>query len=392
MRFRSVVDRWFVSVVVGCLLIAAVGAVAAHGAYVDPGTEQQQRTVDEWRASGSFSHGATVVGPVEGTPFEAGATVRNRSVYFQRVMPVLSGNFTFRTPGADAPVNLTVDRRLVVESASGGGLDEEPTVYWRDERRLGANRTTKPADEPAVVPFAVNVTRTLAEARNVSERLDSPGDAAARIEVTVEATRRVDDAVTRRLSYSLPVTGDGGVYRVGDGADSESFADRVTVTVPSEPGAGQRLGGPLLLVAGLVGASTVAGARYRGRLALSTSEREWLAYRDDRADYDEWITTVAPPAEALTLPTARAETLADLVDFAIDTDSGVMEEPAGDAYHVVHDGYRYTFDAPPEPTTAEDPLAAAGADDESEGDSAPASGGGDPVADGAGEDDSGDEQ
>ena len=156
MRFRSVIDRWFASIVVGCLLIAAVGAVAAHGAYVDPGTHQEQRSVDEWRASGSFSHGATVAGPAEGTPFEAGATVRNRTVYFQRIMPVLSGNLTFRTPGADAPVNLTVDRRLVVESASGGGLDEEPTVYWRDERRLGANRTTKPADEPAVVPVAVS--------------------------------------------------------------------------------------------------------------------------------------------------------------------------------------------------------------------------------------------
>jgi len=378
LRFRSFVDRWFVTVFVGWLLIAGVGAVVVHGAYVDPGTHQQQRSVDQWRANGTFDHGARVAGPTAGTPFEAGTTVRNRSVYFQRVMPVLSGEFTFRTPGAGVPVNLTVDRRLVVESTSGGGVDESPTVYWRDTRDLGTIRTAKPADEPATVPFEVNVTRTLATARNVSDRLDSPGEIQARIEMTAEATRQTEDAVTRRLSYSLPVTAQSGVYRVGDGGASERFADRVTVTVPNDPGAGQRLGGPLVLAVGLAGALALVGARYRGLVALSDREREWLAYRDDRAEYDEWITTVSPPTETRTLPTARAETLADLVDFAIDTESGVMQEPGGDTYHVVHDGYHYTFDAPPKPRTAGDPLAVLGSATENGDD-------GDPVADGSGD-------
>lgn len=377
LRVRSVIGRWFAVVVVGCLLTAGAGAVVVHGAYVDPGTQQEQRTVDEWRASGSFSHEATVV-DAAGTPFEAGQTVRNRSVYLQRVMPVLSGEFTFRTPGAGAPVNLTVDRRLVVESTSGGTVDETPTVYWRDTMPLGTTRTTKSAGEPVTVPFEVNVSRTVAEARNVSERLDSPGGIQTRVEVAVEATRRTEGAVTRSLSYSLPLSTESGVYRVGDGADSEPFSDRETVTVPNEPGTVQRLGGPLLLAVGLAGALATGGARYRGLVPLSASEREWLAYRDDRADYAEWVSTVRLPDEAWELPTARAATLADLVDLAIDTDSAVIEAPDSGVYHVVNDGYRYTYEAPPAP---EGPLsAAATADDD------PASESSEPTATGGGTD------
>ncbi|PSQ30968.1 hypothetical protein BRD06_01490 [Halobacteriales archaeon QS_9_67_15] len=65
------------------------------------------------------------------------------------------------------------------------------------------------------------------------------------------------------------------------------------------------------------------------------------------------------------------------MDFAIDTDSGVVEEPGGGAYHVVHDGYRYTFEAPAAPAT--DPLRITGttADADAEPDSDSTTGSGD---------------
>jgi hypothetical protein len=84
------------------------------------------------------------------------------------------------------------------------------------------------------------------------------------------------------------------------------------------------------------------------------------------------------PDEARDLPVAEVETLTDLVDVAIDSDNPVLESPGGDAYHVVHDGYRYTFETPPEPEY-DDPLTVGEAEAPSDGEGvATANGGRDP--------------
>ncbi|WP_459192541.1 DUF5305 domain-containing protein [Halosimplex sp. J119] len=364
-RVRAIVGRWFGGIVIASLVVGATGAVLVHGAYLEPGTHQEQRVVDEWSVNGSFAHGSIVTGAADETPFRNGEAVRGRTVYFQRIMPVLTGEFRLRTPGANAPVNLTIDRRLLVESADAARGDEEPTVYWRDTRPLGTDRTVKQPGETATVPFELNVTRTVAHARNVSQRLGAPGQIRTRLLVTVVATRQTSGAETRRFTYALPIDAESGIYRVETTPSTERFTEREMVTVPNDPGPFERLGGPLLLLCGVIGAIGLTVAQWRDAIALSDAEREWLTYRNDRADFEEWITAIRLPAEARNLPVAHAETLADLVDFAIDTDSAVMEEPNGGAYHVVHDGYRYTYEAPAAPTA--DPLRIPG-DAEVEGD------------------------
>lgn len=42
----------------------------------------------------------------------------------------------------------------------------------------------------------------------------------------------------------------------------------------------------------------------------------------------------------------EADSLAGLVDFAIDTDNSVIEAPDADAYYVRHDGYLYCYRPP----------------------------------------------
>jgi len=378
-RTRAVLDRWFGPVIVILLAVAAVGGLFAHGAYIDPETQQEQRVVNEWSVNGSFTHQSTVRNVSFDTPFEPGTPVRNRTVYFQRVMPILNGRFVFRSPGAENPINLTVDRRLVVESNETATGDEGPTVYWQETRNFGINRTVHQPDGATVVPFSLNVTRTFEEAQNVSEQLDSPGQIRSEILVTVVATRQTEGAQTRQFTFSLPITSESGIYRVQSNPRSETFTETTTVTVENEPSTLQRVGGPVLIAVGLLGILGLAFARYRDALELTDAEREWLAYRDDRTDFDEWISTVRLPEEARDLPVAQAETLADLVDVAIDSDNPVLEHPDGDAYSVVHDGYRYTFEAPMKPRR-DDPLPADESDASSDDEAvATANGGEDPL-------------
>jgi hypothetical protein len=346
LRLRSLLDRWFAVAVVALVTCAVVGGWLTYGAYAAPGTHQEQRTVEEWAVEGSFAHGARVTDAASGTAFEPGTVVRNRSVYFQRAMPVLDGRFALDYEGTEEPAEVRIERRLVITSIGTGGTDGRSVVYWQHNRSLGTNRTTVRPDGRVTAPFEVDVGRTLAEARNASRRLGSPGELGVRVEMAVEVVRRVDGASPRRLTFTLPVETGSGTYRVSDGRTRKTFSRTRAVTVRDDPSPSRAYGGPAMLAFGVLGTVVLGGIYRRGVLCLSPDERDWLTYREDRADFDDWITTVGLPEGADQLPVAEAATLGDLVNLAIDTNSAVLDPPDDDAYHVVHDGYRYTFERP----------------------------------------------
>jgi hypothetical protein len=100
------------------------------------------------------------------------------------------------------------------------------------------------------------------------------------------------------------------------------------------------------MLAGVAGLGALVAARRRDELALSETERAVLDYQSDRAEFDEWITQIRLPDAAFEKPEAEAATLRDLVDFAIDTDAGVVESPDEAAYYVVGDEYLYVYRPP----------------------------------------------
>jgi hypothetical protein len=360
LRGRALLDRWFAVAVVASLVLAGGGGLVAYDAHATPNTTTEPRTVETGAVTGSFDHRANVTSPAAGTAFEPGTTVENRTVYFQRVMPVLSGAFVLDYEGS-TPADLRVERRVRVRSVAGGtGGEDDQTVYWSDTLATGSQTATLGPGDRVRVPFSLNVTETVLDAREVSQRLSSPGQVQIDVVVDVTVERRSGDASARDLTFTLPVRPEGTLYRVESSPREETFEVTETVTVRSAPGPLRSVGGPLAAAAGLAGLAALVVARSRGLVALSEAERAWLDYRDDRDDFAEWITTIRLPPEARALPVAEAATLADLVDFAIDTDNAVLESPDGGAYHVVHDGYRYTFEAPPDPhsesTTTAEPI------------------------------------
>lgn len=346
----------------GLLVLAALGGWLMYDAYATPGTHQEQRTIDEWRLQGSFSHRATVTGAADGTVFEPGAVVRNRSVYFLEIMPVLSGELRLRYEATDAPLDLRIERTLVVRSVEEGRGEAGATVYWQTNRSLGTSEETIEPNAETAVPFRIDVKSTIREARNISSRLGSPGRIQTSLAVAVTATRASDGAEPRTVSFVLPIEAGTSVYRVQAEPQVETVTRTETVTVQNAPGPLGSYIGPALFLLGLFGMVGLEVARRNGSVELSEAEHEWLAYRTDRAEFDEWISAIRLPDDARRLPVAEAATLGDLVDFAIDTDNGVLESLDGGSFHVVHDGIRYTFEAPPRPGDAPPARAAAGTD------------------------------
>lgn len=351
LRARQVLARHYEVVVLGVVVLALVGGWVTYTTHVAPGTHVEQRQGPTWSATAEFSHAATVRNP--NPVYEVDTTLRNRTAYFASATPVLDGTFEYGyTASEDGTLSVSVEPSLVYQRVERDHDGEVTTRYWRRTSRLDGTRTGTLAPGQSVqVPFAVNVSALANRSGQIQEQLgQAPGrtEAIVRASVTVDGTAN-GQRVRRTDTFTLPVRV-GDVYRVTDpGETTEEFDTTRSVRVANTYGPLRRVGGPLGLAAALLAASALLVARWRTDLALRPDEREFLAYRTDRADFDEWINTIALPDGVDDMPRGRAASLGDLVDFAIDTDNSVIEDPDDGSYHVLHDGHHYVYDPPAAP-------------------------------------------
>jgi hypothetical protein len=374
LRLRALLDRQFATVAAVLVVCALAGGFATYTAHVDPGTTTEERVVATWESSGTFDHAATVTR--ENPLFPVGRTLEDRQVYFSSIAPTVNGSYTFGYRASDGgTVETSVDVVLITRSVGEQTGDQSggATVLWERSRTLHETdaATLAPGDDVRA-PFSFNASAVESERGRIEDRL---GGGVGTIETFVRATVDVEgtvngERVDEREVHTLPVTIEGNTYRVGPAeASGQQFETTQSVTVPRTYGPLRSVGGPALLALSLAGVAGLAVGRSRYRLELTDAEREWLAYREDRSEFDEWITTFRLPFEAFDRPEAEAASLADLVDFAIDTDSGVIEAPDGTEYYVVHDDVLYTYTAPRAPPrglrAAAGPEAALDAESES---------------------------
>lgn len=343
---RGIADN-FVLVVACVVLIGAIGGFLTYATHIEPGTTTETREVSSWQSDGAFSHQATVVN--ETTAFSEGTVLRNRSVYFRELTPILNGTFSY---GYEAQAgNVTTETTVLlhyraVESTESGN----ETTYWEVTRPVarGQAEALGPG-ERATVPFSMNASAAIERARRIdAEHGDTPGQLSIAViaRVDISGTRNGQQVDTTN-AYRLNIAPGGSVYRVASSDDrTASGSQTQQVTVPSEYGFVRRAGSPLAL---LLATGTLLGllyARYTGRLSLSEAERQRAEYRAARAEFDEWITSGQLPADTDQLPTITVETLEGLVDVAIDTNNRVIEQSTDAKYVVFVDDRLYQYEPP----------------------------------------------
>ncbi|WP_229110316.1 DUF5305 family protein [Halapricum desulfuricans] len=368
LRVRAVLDRYFSIAVLALAVLIVVGGGVAYAAHTGPDerTETTTETVILWNSTGQFSHEATVVEDTR--VFEAGETLTNRSQYFQRIAPTLEGAFVYDYEAESGSVAANASMALVIRSVT-----EDGTEQWRVTESLErADRTLGPGD-PLRLTFEQNVTVVEAELTEIRSEL---GATAGTAETFFEVTVRLDgsrsgEPVETTRSYRLPLTIEDGLYRVNDTGPVVHEGERTVRderTVPVTVGPIRTYGGPLLAVLGLAGLAGLVAGRWRGWLAVSEQERDYLSYRSERREFDEWITEVRRPADRIADADNQAETtsLAGLVDLAIDTDRRVLETP-DERYLVFEDDVVYRYEPPDVSVGDRDPLATAAETDGSSG-------------------------
>jgi len=341
LRLRSLLDNQYTVLVVSLLALALVGGWLTYGAHVEPGTTTMERTVSSWSMTGAYNHSATVT---EENPVEpVGATLTGRSTYLTSVSPVATGAFSFRyTARGNGDLDITIEERSVVRSIETG--EDSSAEMWRDARTLETrSQSSVSPGEAVTVPFSVDAPQAKNRTAQIEEALGNPpGDPQFSIVTTVSVTGTVNgQAVDRTTEYVLPVTFVNGAYRLNATTETREFGATETITVPQRPGPLESIGGPLLLACSLGG---LAGLVWKGDdLSLSDAERDRLRFQDDRETMDEWINEMRLPDEIRERQQIDAASLADLVDFAIDTNNSVIKD---EGYHVLHDGMLYTYEPP----------------------------------------------
>ncbi|QSG06141.1 DUF5305 domain-containing protein [Halapricum desulfuricans] len=364
LRVRAVVDRYFSIVALALAVLVVVSGGVAYDAHTGPDerTETTTETVIAWNSTGQFSHEATVIEDTR--VFEEGETLTNRSQYFQRIAPTLEGAFVYDYTATNGSVAANASMALVVRSVT-----EDGTEQWRVTETLDrTDRTLAPGD-PLRLSFEQNVTAVETELQEIRSELGATaGTAETFFEATVRLEgRRGGESVATTRAYQLPLTIEDGLYRVNDTGPVVNEGERTVRDerpVPVTVGPVRAYGGPLLAVLGLAGLTGLVAGRLRGWLEVSERARDYLAYRSERREFDEWITEVERPTDRLADADSRVETtsLAGLVDLAIDTDGRVLETP-DERYLVFDDGVVYRYEPPD--AADHDPLAATGETDSS---------------------------
>lgn len=345
LRLRAVLNAQLTAILAVCLVAAAVGGGLVYTTHVDPGTTEETRTVSSLTVETGYNHSAEVTEP--NSVFDTGTVLDDRNTYFTRVAPVLDvGVETSYAADAASDVEVAFESVLVVRNVG----EEGGTVYWEETETLTTETVSgvEPG-ETATASFALNSSEVDATASEIESDLGaSPGQTETFVATAVSVRGTINGEQTsyaRTVEMTLDHGGD--TYSVSDpGVQSDTTEQTERVTVERSYGALRSAGGPLLLLAGLAGAGGLAYARREVDLELTPAEREFLSYRDDRSEFAEWITAIRLPDPVHERPEAEASTLGDLVDFAIDNDTGVVEDPTTGAFHAVTDEFVYTYTPP----------------------------------------------
>lgn len=346
-RTRAVLETYFPPIVLALVLVGLVGGWMAYSTHFADRTVTEQRPGSSWETNGQFDHAATVA--ANSSVYDPGTRLAGREVYVPAMTPVLDGNYTFAYDASDggrldASVTLTYSVRSVSERG------DNSTVVWETtERRFENSRDSLAPGQTIRVPFSVDVNESMSRAKRIETSLRNPlGQTEGRLVARVHYEGTVNgEPVDAVESHAMPIDFERGTFQPGhEGPFTDEHRSTRTVTVERTVGPIRAVGGPALLLVGLFGLSGLAAARWENRIELTDTERELLAFESDRDDYAEWISTIELPEEALDRPAGRADSLRSLVDFAIDTDNRVIECPEEGVFHVLHDGYRYTYRPP----------------------------------------------
>lgn len=330
-KFRYLFATRGKAMVIALTLVAALaflgaGVSYANPAMIDVSAESNQQTVET-----SLSTHATAA--ADTSMYDRGDRLEDQPVYLRSAAPTTT--VTVETVVLDArEVELDQTVTLVYEARTRDG-----TTFWQDRERL----VHEEAQTDRVTTEATLDINEIAD-RHRAITTDLGDGGSAHVYILIETDYRTETyAGTMTEQSDLSLRTDS--YTIEPVATTETHStpwDRTRPDASSGVALGEMLFFPYAtLVLGLVGAVTAGSAVVGHRLRDEVDPAvETAAIHYDR--YEEWISRGTLPS--IDPRTAVVmETLADLVDVAIDTDGRVIYDSTQGCYAVVDGASVYVF-------------------------------------------------
>jgi hypothetical protein len=334
-RARAVLADRLAIVVAAFLLLSVVGAGVTYGAVVAPGTTEETRSVEAWSSTTEYGHAATV--QQENPVYPVGTDLENRSAYFTDASPVLEGSHraAFDADNGSVAAQTTLTIVLRAEDSESG------TTFWQEREQLTRETAELDGGESVRTPFELNVSAIRERLHRIESSLSSAGDTTVLVRAeTVYRGHAGGERVNETVTDDLTIRPGSQIYEV-TGGDAETTGHERTVVrqKPIEAGPLQTVGGPLLVLLGLLLAGGAVKADREGILDLTTHEQAAL----ERAEFEDWVTIGGvpddPPGERI-----RVSSLEGLVDLAADTNARIIQDEHLGHYVVFGDEYHYLYE------------------------------------------------
>lgn len=326
LRYRRLVATRGPAAVAVLLALALVALAGAGAAIASPPTMESTQEQTTPVVEVESHHSAVVTG--NSTVYERGAVLTDRSFYLTGIAP----NLTVNATAAPVDGSGSFDHRLVLVYR----LQRNGEVHWSESHELAAASSS---DGESTVSVTLDVPEVASRADRI--RSEFGGVGVVSVAVRHELTYETGEASGSR-TWTAPLQLKGSYYSMGgDLGGTVQETETTTVTRPV-PGSTYRLsvggrtltvprtGAGLLAVAlGLLGAALVVA-----RGARRDRDPDRLARQLERSRYDEWISDGEVEVGGVDTR-VRAESLADLVDVAIDSGRRVVHDSARGCYVVV---------------------------------------------------------
>lgn len=310
LQLRLFATRHRRAMLVGLLAVALVATVGAGWAYAKPGETTATDRRHPQTVAGTVETSAVVTG--DSSVFDRGETLTDRRVYLLEATP----NLTL-TGRVDAPAGATVRQRLLVQYR----VTRDDRVVWTDSRVLAAG--TEPR-----VGTTVNVSRVRARARRIQEAFGAAATVGMGLRYVVDYET---DRYEGRLNATVPLTFTDRAYVVdGDLAAEETRTTPVTVTRQRSPDYAT-----VGLLAGVALLASAGAAVLLGRDDLPGLAADGEALQHQR--YAEWVSRGRLPVFAADQH-VEMDSLADLVNLAIDSNERVVYDAEQNSYGLLKEG------------------------------------------------------
>lgn len=365
-KLRYHLDKYFTLVIAVLLVCLFVSGWVTYIAYTDQQTETDEETLGVYDSTVEFDHSATA--PEDNPLYAAGTELENQSVYFFRATPVVDGEFSYEYETTEpTDVEIETDLELVLRSTEEIDNDEEVLLeHWRqtetiDEQAHQQEGTSGEHTIPFEVPIAdlehqlwtVNEILRTPEQRPDDDLGSLPGDTEIAVVATTSVTTDLaGEEIEREEVNELVMDPQSGLVRVDERAETEptEVIETSTRSVPLDVFSGIVV--PFLAIGSLIAVVGLVVVRSRGEVAPAPDRVRLYEEQRARERFDDWISTGTMPEEHLRLPTTTVNSLADLVDAAIDMNGRVIEDEQLPVYHFVNGSTRYVY-TPPSHLTAE---------------------------------------